>query len=301
MPHAVSIKLNSIVLSEVNYKYELQTSINSCDRIAQCYLLLGTQQDKISTITKCLQIPINLNESEGFKFTLDLELFHQRYVLVKQVENIDTIPLGIMLVNDRYFSYNNIIESVFLLNKLGFTVPINILFKYKPLDTRNEGDDLELECLIRDQNSIIISFIRTIYELVEDSKVKITNDILNQNDQKLSNVNVELNDRIHKNINDYSSHAFEQFNKTNEGENELVVRLMKKVNKIISFLKEERIRPNKGIIDDDYELILRRLSLLISQLQRSNTEDIENEIINKENEIKILQIACNQWEMVTPH
>ncbi|SMN21767.1 similar to Saccharomyces cerevisiae YMR025W CSI1 Subunit of the Cop9 signalosome [Maudiozyma saulgeensis] len=293
-----TIGIHSTIISEINYKYELQCSTKGQQNMAQCYLLLGNQNGN-TTVSKCLQIPIMMNESNNFEFEIDIELFHERYNLIKQVQSNDIIPLGILLVNSKIFHYDEIIESTIVLNHLGLPSPLNILFRYEPIQITN-GNSSSLECYQRDNDSLEMNFQRRIFEIIMDTKIEISNDVINRGMEEDPNKTITSNSmNNHHHNNNYSISAFQEFNDINENEDKLVTELLRRVNSIISFLSQERIHPL--IYNENYELLLRKTSILVSQLELSPTSDIENEILNKENEIKLLQIACNQWEMVTPH
>lgn len=45
------------------------------------------------------------------------------------------------------------------------------------------------------------------------------------------------------------------------------------------------------------DVILRKISMLVTQLQRGGTSDMNYLLDNKINEIKLLEISCKQWEI----
>ncbi|CCF55658.1 hypothetical protein KAFR_0A02200 [Kazachstania africana CBS 2517] len=85
------------------------------------------------------------------------------------------------------------------------------------------------------------------------------------------------------NISTYEKHQLEETNYRN-----VVEKLIIRINTTLNYLQKSE-EPN--------DLILRKISMIISGLKRPVTEDIEKEIINHENEIKLLEIVLNQWEM----
>ncbi|CAB4256910.1 similar to Saccharomyces cerevisiae YMR025W CSI1 Subunit of the Cop9 signalosome, which is required for deneddylation, or removal of the ubiquitin-like protein Rub1p from Cdc53p (cullin) [Maudiozyma barnettii] len=291
------VSIHSTILNEINYKYELQCSIQGQQNVAQCYLLLGNKNET-SVVRKCLQIPMSINESHNFEFLIDIQSFHKRYHLIRQVQSNDIVPLGIFLVNSKIFHYDEIIESTFVLNDLGLELPLDILFRYEPMQITNDIN-CSLECYQRDNESIAINFQRRIFEIIMDTQIEISNDVMHKRiDEDTNNGIITDSIRTYHNI-DYSMSAFQEFNNINENEDKLVTDLIKRVDSIISFLSQTRYNPH--IYNENYELLLRKVSILVSKLELEPTSDIENEILNKENEIKLLQIACNQWEMATPH
>lgn len=73
-------------------------------------------------------------------------------------------------------------------------------------------------------------------------------------------------------------------------EEELTVKLAGKIDQMIDYLK------NTDDIDPE---LMRNISLLVSRIRRPPTDDIEEEILNKENDISTFRIACEQWEIGT--
>ncbi|QLQ80173.1 hypothetical protein HG537_0D01740 [Torulaspora globosa] len=73
-------------------------------------------------------------------------------------------------------------------------------------------------------------------------------------------------------------------------EQEFTTKLAGKIDRIIQYLR------NSNDIDPK---LLRSVSLLVSQLKRQPTDDIEEEILNKESEISAFRTACEQWEIGT--
>lgn len=74
------------------------------------------------------------------------------------------------------------------------------------------------------------------------------------------------------------------------GEKEITTKLIVRLERMIRYLESPHNKDAK---------ILRSISMLVTQLKRHPTEDIEEEIMNKESEINALNIACEQWEIGT--
>ncbi|KAG0668192.1 hypothetical protein C6P45_004939 [Maudiozyma exigua] len=296
------VRIESSVLSEVNYKYELKCSIDGYDNVAQCFLLLGAVDTTI-TINKCIEIPIAVNGPNHFAFVPDIELFQRRLTLVKQVISKDIVPVGIILINSKIFQYDELIQSIFVSNCLELSNLAHILFHYEPLKITNNFTEhnLSLECYTKKHDGTTLKFQRKIFDIVMDDRIDISTESLKRGN---NDRDATLQDPVPKSIKqlsgtDYSPCATQEFNRINDNENQLVSRLIKRIEIIISFLKKDSKIPQS--YNSNHELILRKVSILVSRLGLGGTDDIENEVMNKENEIKLLQIACNQWEMVTPH
>lgn len=302
MGEVIEVGIESCVLSEINYRYELKCSINEYDNVAQCFLLLGMVNTTI-TINKCIDIPITVNGPNNFEFVPDIELFQKRLMLVKQVISNEVIPVGILLVNSKIFHYDELIQSIFASNCLNLANAVEVLFYYEPLKINNNFTEhnLSLECYTRDDNSTTLDLQRKIFDIIMDNRIDISTESLKcSNDNGDNNLEGNTPNSIRQlSGTDYSPFAIKEFNQINENENQLVSRLIKRIETIIQFLKMNPI--NFQSYNGNRELILRKVSLLVSRLELGGTDDIQKEIMNKENEIKLLQIACNQWEMITPH
>ncbi|AQZ15328.1 CSI1 (YMR025W) [Zygosaccharomyces parabailii] len=64
-------------------------------------------------------------------------------------------------------------------------------------------------------------------------------------------------------------------------------RLAAEIDRMINYL--DKCEPS--------DIVLRKMSMLVCQLRRGATEDIEQAIMNKEGEINALRTTCEQWEM----
>ena len=77
--------------------------------------------------------------------------------------------------------------------------------------------------------------------------------------------------------------------------NNAIRKLLEKINRMIIFLK------NYDATDKPFsstqDVILRKISMLVTQLQRGGTSDMNYLLDNKINEIKLLEISCKQWEI----
>lgn len=302
MDEVFDVSIESYVLSEINYKYELKCSIYGYDNVAQCFLLLG-MVDTTITINKCVEIPIAVNGPNNFEFVPDIELFQKRLMLVKQVIPDDVVPVGMLLINSKIFQYDELIQSIFVSNCLELTTSPQVLFHYDPLQITNNFTEhnLSLECYTKGNDGTTVNLQRKIFDIIMDNKIDISTESVKLNND---GGDISLQDSLPSTIRqpsnaDYSPLAIQEFNQINENENQLISRLIKRIETIIAFLKIDSTNPQ--VYNSNRELILRKVSILVSRLELGGTNDIQNEIMNKENEIKLIQIACNQWEMVTPH
>lgn len=116
---------------------------------------------------------------------------------------------------------------------------------------------------------------------------------LNCHSMKLDSHRLTLN-RVHYELRDSSSNVDLGFpaaaHDETVSEQEFTTKLADKINRIIQYLQHSN--------DVDAKL-LRSVSLLVSQLKRRPTDDIEEEILNKESEIAAFRTACEQWEIGT--
>lgn len=71
-------------------------------------------------------------------------------------------------------------------------------------------------------------------------------------------------------------------------EKELAIKLAGKVDRMIQYLRDSK---------DIDPKVMRSISLLVSRLKRPSTNDIKEEIMNKESEISAFKVACEQWEI----
>lgn len=273
------------VLADINYQYELECVALSRDRVAQCYLLLGQCTSQSYGVSRSIQVPLGVTGTGNHSFEVDVALLRRRYELVKQVLPAGAVPLGLMLVNSGCYNYDEVVEQSFLLNKLGLEAELELLLKYEPGQV-DGGEELRLECLLRDPASIPLAFNRVLHKVVDS----VTNVAMPQRDA--ASLQAQEAKEQH-------ASALDQFVQSNEQEDQLAQGLLRRVDRMVEFLQSERDAPPTHY-DEDYEAVLRKVSLLVSQLELGGTEDIENEVLSMENELKVLQIACNQWEMATP-
>ncbi|SCU91964.1 LAFA_0F07008g1_1 [Lachancea sp. 'fantastica'] len=72
----------------------------------------------------------------------------------------------------------------------------------------------------------------------------------------------------------------------NEKQKEFNEKLISRINTIIDYLE-------KGQVTDS---ILRKVDLLVLQLKKAPTNDIQQQVLEKEMQLQVLNIICNQWE-----
>lgn len=77
--------------------------------------------------------------------------------------------------------------------------------------------------------------------------------------------------------------------------NNAIKKLLEKINRMIIFLNNHDA--NDKSFSATRDVILRKISMLVTQLQRGGTNDMNYLLENKINEIKLLEISCKQWEI----
>lgn len=255
------LKLHHLVLIEANYQYEMLTDEDST-RHPQCFLLFGHQPDRGSTLlSRSIVIPLSLkfnNDGMEGKFLYDSRQVSKRIELITDT-NPHLKPCGIMIVNDKFYDYTNIVEQLALEQD-----EIRYLFCYEPhLDSKTE---FELYAFLIKQEGDGIDLKRIGYEL-ENTQIAIKSQ-------------VDEEDAV-----DLLSGK-----RRDEEETQFAQRLIGEIDRFIEYLE---------IPDNNNPEILRHISMLVAQLRRDATKDIEEELMNKECEINVLKIACEQWEMST--
>lgn len=80
-----------------------------------------------------------------------------------------------------------------------------------------------------------------------------------------------------------------------EYNNSAIRKLIERINRMIKFLENYDIHDNS--FSSGRDVILRKISMLITQLQRGGTNDMNYLLDNKVNEIRLLEISCKQWEI----
>lgn len=254
------LKLHHLVLIEANYQYEMLTHEDNI-RHPQCFLLFGLQSDRGTTLlSRSIVIPLSLNfedDTEG-NFQYDSMQVSKRIELVTDT-NPHLKPCGIMVVNDRFYDYTNIVEQL-----TQEQIDIRYLFSYEPhIDSETE---FELYAFLIQREGDGIELKRVGYEL-ENTQIAIKSQ-----------------------VDDEDAIDLLSGKRRDEEETQFAQRLIEELDRFIQYLE---------VPENNNSEILRHISMLVAQLRRDATKDIEEELMNKECEINVLKIACEQWEMTT--
>lgn len=260
------ILLYQVVLNEVNFNYENELLRFNSERIPQCYVLMGTVEKEKNnltqlTIKKCINTPLRFNKDPYILHYEEDEL-SDRLDLVKTVDQ-ELTPVGVLVVNDKQYDYKELTKRL----EKQFNIISYVEFRYTPHAQVKGNQELNLQCFQQNTNGSMSR--RVDYQLIR-SKIKITTKEADP---------FELTDAF----------ALQE-----KKEAELVSSLTIRIDRIITYLKNA---PES----DSNDIILRQISLLVARLRRPTSSDIELELLEKENEIRLLQVACNQWEMANPY
>lgn len=132
-----SVRLNHLLLLEVNYQYECQ-SREEAQRPPLCLLLLGHVLDGPETyeILRGIAVPLTLHiqRTQDGVFQYDKAQVEKRVRLAREVDSKLQL-CGIMVVNDQIYDYKSLVEK--FVHDFGPTA--KYLFAYEPdLDTEIE-------------------------------------------------------------------------------------------------------------------------------------------------------------------
>ena len=307
-----SVVLDSLTISEINYQYELESVTRSSKRIKQCYVLLGTvintTEAETVTVKGCIRVPLKADDT-----VVDVELLKKRYDLAKIVDPDNSTLLGLLVIFAGHFDYSSVVNG--LINCL---LPATfheklyrpcLLFHYEPY-TRINGDEddfqdtaqeaseegLQLFCYIADHQTIQ-DYSRINFTITSDPSNIVIREgqITGFTDSKPGITEGEAN------IDNESSYPpLESIvSSRNVARNKLRGKLNSRISQMLRFLKNDNYFTTT--VDKDIgerrDVILRRISMLVSRLEKGPTSDIEVEIARTENELKVLEIACEQWEI----
>ncbi|CCE62427.1 hypothetical protein TPHA_0C02740 [Tetrapisispora phaffii CBS 4417] len=262
-------------IREVNYFYETRNFNainNSFLNYPQCFLLLGHgRSTNAAKITRSLEVPLlsnkgNLGESDFDRSTNlhpDIQAMYKRIKLLNKIDPLLETS-GILLINNEHFDYENCIITI--IQELG---NIKWLFRYSP----SFNKEILLDCYLLNQIGDAISIKKTYFEL-ETEKYSF----------KTEQLKKELDTEFNYNDKNYSLSKYE-----NEiaDQKRVILQIVKNIDKITGYIKN-------GGRDPD---ILNKIALLLYQLKKPPTEDIEYELMNQESEIDIINIACKQLEI----
>ncbi|CAR30950.1 hypothetical protein ZYGR_0P02540 [Zygosaccharomyces rouxii] len=252
-----SVKLHELLLLEVNYQYESR-SVGDTTRPPLCLLLLGLPLDD-----------------------------HEKFEIQRSI----AIPLRLQVINDQDGQFVYDLDQVTRRIKLaretnpqlqlcGIMVVNDQIYDYeKPIESLMQHFEGQIEYLFTykpDSNaemgrklngfSLLPQRQRIGYRLIH-GKVNIETQKI---DASINSSLPEISDRQRM-----------------DQELSFVQKLTQEIDKMIRYL--DLAQPS--------DAVLRKISMLVSQLKRGPTTDIEEMIMNKEGEINALRTICEQWEM----
>lgn len=252
-----SVELDQLVLLEVNYQYENQLGGDGT-RPPLCLLLLGC----------------HLDDHEKFEIQRSLITPLQLQVIDNQdgefVYNLDQVLRRIRLIR----------ETNPQLQLCGIMVINNQIYDY----------DKPIESLMRNFKGQIKYLFTYEPDLNAEISRKLNGFTLFPRKQRIGyrlqhgRVNVE-SQKIDANTNPLNPHVAER--QCLDQQEAFTEKLIHEIDKMIGYL--DHGQPS--------DAILRKISMLVSQLNRGPTTDIEEAIMNKENELNVLRTVCEQWEM----
>lgn len=274
--------IDSVVLLEVNYNYELELVKSgqpyTNKTICQYYLLMGMQQGSQSQthIQRSVHIP---NQRDGL-----MEKVSMRIDLLQQTNHgKDLQPLALLIVNP--LNHQNDIEELRVMFSLDYKL------EYRPCTIDNNlclDKELKLKCYGWNERWMQIAF--QISDMAIDLNIsKIDTQYQSYNSLQQSSQQQQLTQLEETNHSGYSIN-YETFNEESMKQEELIKRIIKRVNDMLTYLT----RAEESLNDE----ILVKISLLLKKLHKPSTKDIDIELMSIENEIKTLQIICNQWEII---
>ena len=307
-----SVALDLLTISEINYQYELESVITSLKRIKQCYVLLGTVTNTTEaesvTVKGCIRVPLKADDT-----LVDMELLKKRYDLAEIVDPGNSTPLGLLVVFARCFDYSSVVDS--LVNCLlpdTFHEKLYrpcLLFHYEP-HTSSNGDEadfqggaqeakeeeLQLYCYISDHQTMQ-DYSRINFTITSDpSNIVIREGQITGFTESKSGVA-----EGETNMDNESSYPPLEsiISARSAAQSKFRRKLNSRICQMLKFLENDNYFTTT--VDKDIgerrDMILRQISVLVSHLEKGPTRDIEVEIARTENELKVLEIACEQWEI----
>ncbi|KAL3233742.1 Cop9 signalosome-interactor 1 [Nakaseomyces bracarensis] len=273
------ILIDSTVILDVNFQYEKLCLVKDfhSSRNAMLFLLLGTViQDKILKIQYPLSVVLTGDPRTG-RFIIDKEQVNKRLELINTIHPEYEI-LGVLVINEKLFDYSEVIRMLLIdynQNLCGTTV----LFSYAT------GDDFK-----------------------DDTRSKIYQETHNQLNLKCNiivNYNLDLQPidfeiitfdvSIPSNANNAKSNELDNISVNEEIEyfDTKWAAIKSEVTRIISFLQtrstvEKPLNP----------VILNKIAVIVHILRKGPTDDIEESMQKMENDIRLIQLSLEQWEIV---
>ncbi|CAI1628723.1 hypothetical protein SEUBUCD650_0M01650 [Saccharomyces eubayanus] len=298
--------LSPLAISEVNLLHE--SSSSSKDH--SWFLFLGFKQDQTSEV----YVPINENETDSGWYVekvipipvhpnlqIDQESLQRKISLVKVTQK-NICVLGII---DLYRSdHDEDIENEVMEKILTQLTPLSLMYlirynaSYPPASSEEFINNLKgfrIENQIQVGMRIILEFLQEKVQihdmndkyriLIPDKDVDLHRDeiLISDNNMGLHRDEFKLIDMNDQEIN------IQEYN------NSAIRKLIERINRMIKFLENYDIHDNS--FSSGRDVILRKISMLITQLQRGGTNDMNYLLDNKVNEIRLLEISCKQWEI----
>lgn len=270
------LTIDLVTLWEVNYHYEVEHvkslesyQTKSGNGLFQIYLLMGVEQNDETRLVKSIHIPKGNNWNDIESINRKIELLQ----VVNQGE-LEFKPLSLLIVNPKLNNDPTIFE------KLREMYRIQWKLEYEPCKINDNAcldTELKLKCYQWDHRWLQTDF-------------KIKDELVDVMDLQNSSAPTNTTHNQQED-NPHSVHSinYESFNEESMKQEELMKRIVKRIDNMVDYLNRCPT-PN--------EEILVQISLLLKRLQKSSTCDIDTELMTIENEIKLLQITCNQWEII---
>ncbi|CAI4048273.1 hypothetical protein N7582_004336 [Saccharomyces uvarum] len=297
---------STLAISEVNFLHE--SSSSSKDH--SWFLLLGFKQDQTGEV----YIPITDNETNSGWYVekviripvhanlhIDQESLQRKISLVKVTQK-DICVLGVL---DLYRAdHDEDIENERTGRILTQLTPLSLMYlikynpSYAPASSQefiNNLKGFQIENQTQVGTRIILEFLQDKVQINDmNDKYKILipeNDVdLDRDENLISDDTMGLHRDEFKLID-----MNEQETNIQEYNNSAIRQLIKRLNRMIKFLENYNIHDNS--FSSGRDIILRKISMLITQLQRGGTNDMNYLLDNKINEIRLLEISCKQWEI----
>lgn len=286
------LKFSPLAISEANFLHE--SSFDSIDH--SWFLLLGFEQDHeyevympINSneagsqwyVEKVIRIPVQGNEQinqEGLERRINLTKVTQRNIHI----------LGILdlyqLEQDK--KTNNEVTKNILAQLTPLELRYLIRYKVSPphasyQEVTNSVKGFQIKNRVQLGAEITLEFLRDRVQIDDmNDRYQI---LIPDNDMGPNCGELQLIDMKDKEIN------IQEYN------NNAVKKLIGRINRMIKFLESYDTSGESFFAKRD--VILRKIAMLVTQLQRGGTSDMNYLLDNKINEIRLLEISCKQWEI----
>ncbi|CCH62550.1 hypothetical protein TBLA_0H02660 [Henningerozyma blattae CBS 6284] len=320
LENIIYLKVHSRAILEVNYQYAEVSSQYNQALTPQCYLLLGeninidtencpideSDTDKTAEVflSDSIHLPLlsYLNERENIlNFSVNKEQIFKRLELFK-VTHQSLQPMALLLLNKNIFNYDSLILQLLEI----FPSKLQWLFDYSP-SIENMALKEKLKCwkIAADFN------LKNYYFDIIDIPIEFSltsNANLNSNSNSSSSTIIARKScsiiparsiSMDNNMNSQNNHNSSSSSFVDE-EREVNQDLKKIINEIDRMLNYLRNLDNglHSQYNKTSEIITRKISIVISQLRKGPTNDIQKEIGISEKEIYIFKKACEQWELI---